>query len=314
MSEKRALITGANGMTGGALTRRLLGEGYAVTAFLRPGSDRLRLDGVMPDIKIIEGDMCDLESLASAAAAARPDTVFHLAGTLFNPPTIPVMTHLNVNTVGAVNLIQALEKFPGARIVYTATGAVYGSAQEPETSAPAPATVMGAAKAAAGLFLQTHARITGRRVIELRPFTPYGPWERPSRLIPAVVLSALDGVPVKLNSGVQKRDYFYIDDLLDAFITAAALPGEGPEIFNIGGGEGIEVRRIAETVLKMMGDPVKIDYKAHPERADEIMDMSANLTHTRAVLGWGPRTSLDTGLRRTIGWITENADLVRRLR
>lgn len=314
MAIKRAFVTGGSGMIGSLLVRRLLAQGTDVAVLSRLGANRLRLNDIARDIQWVETDIGDSVGIGKFLTQYRPTVVFHLASTPFNPPTIPLSEHLSVNTLGMAGLVEGLASCPDARVIYTGSAAVYGSvSQAGEDSACVPATWLGATKAAGATLLAAHARMTGMRVMELRLYTPYGPWERPTRLIPSVVLSALDRRPVRTSEGLQRRDFLYVDDLLDAMVAAAALPGSGFEVLNIGSGEGIAIREIVTKVLDLMGNPVKADFGALPTRPDEILEMSANISKAKAILDWRPKIGLEEGLKRTVDWVVANADVCRRL-
>ena len=313
MAGRSILITGGGGHLGSLLARRLSGEGHRVFPVVRRGGHALRLADLGERITRLEADVGDAASLAAAAAAAKPDVVFHLAGSVFNPP--PTLdTHLAVNVIGTANLIAALAPFPRAQVVYASSAAVYGNAnQASEDEVPAPATWLGASKAAASLLLATHARMTGRAVAEFRIYTPFGPWERNTRLIPQIVLSALDGQPIRTTEGRQTRDYLYADNLIDLLLLAVEQPRDGWRSYNAGAGEGVPVRTIVATVLEVMGNPVEGLFGAIPTRPDEIMEMSADISRAVAEFGWRPKIGLQEGLTRTIEWVKSHPDIIRQL-
>jgi nucleoside-diphosphate-sugar epimerase len=169
--------------------------------------------------------------------------------------------------------------------------------------------MLGASKACASILLQTFAKMHGLNTVELRLFTPYGPWESPRRLIPSLILAALQQQDVPLSLGAQQRDFVYMDDVIDALYQAAVTPVPGGSVFNIGSGVGTTVRGVAELTLQLMGDPVRLKVGELPTRPDEIMEMSADIAAAKDQLGWQPRTSLKDGLIKTIDWLTENRDL-----
>jgi nucleoside-diphosphate-sugar epimerase len=303
----RALITGGTGMIGSALASRLLAQGTSVAILTRPGSPVPRLDPIRDRIRLEPVVWDDAGQLAAVVRSVDPSLVFHLAGPQFSPPP-PLATWLETTVGNAVRLLEALKPFPRVPLVYASTAAVYGNrASASESAAPEPATWLGATKAMAGTLLAASGRVTCRPVVELRLFAPYGPWERPQRLIPSVILSALAGRPIELTSGRQQRDYVYIDDIIDAFVRAASYNGPTPAVFNIGGGSGTAVREIVTRLLRELGQPELARFGALPDRAEEVTVMSADVSLARALLGWAPATTLDDGLRRTITWYQTNA-------
>ncbi|MEE2745754.1 MAG: NAD(P)-dependent oxidoreductase [Pseudomonadota bacterium] len=313
LQAKRVLITGGSGMIGSSLARRIERENIETYILSRPGAKRLRLKS-LEKTSVVEGDMLDSEGLTDVIKKTQPDLVFHMASTPFNPSTIALTTHVDVNIIGAVNLIQALNQCPEARLVYTGSAAVYGSYTEvPEDEAMKPNTMLGATKAAASALFNAHSRITGRKFVELRLFTPYGPSERANRLIPAIVLSALSGKDVDTSEGYQTRDFLYIDDVLTALLLAAERTGGSPELFNIGSGKSIAVRDLVKIVLDIMGNPVRANYGAYPMRSDEILEMTASIELAKQELGWEPEVGILEGIEKTISWISDNRELASQL-
>jgi UDP-glucose 4-epimerase len=309
-AERRVLITGGTGMVGAHLAHRLLGVGYRLFLLSRSGASRLRLRSVEAHLEVLPGDLTDASAVRAAVARAQPHLVFHLASTPFNPPTTPSEAHLQVNVLGTCYLLEALRPFPEVRVIWTGSGAVYGSGtQMREEWSVRPATMLGVAKASASLLVQTFARLYSMQTVELRVFTPYGPWERPGRLIPSAILSALRGQEIRMTSGEQERDFLYIDDLIEALWLAATKPVPAGSVYNICSGQGRRIRDVVELILKLMGNPAPLQLGVLPTRADEIWRYSGDNTAAREGLAWRPRTSLEEGLQRTIDWFTENKEL-----
>lgn len=306
-SPPQVLVTGGTGFIGSALARRLLADGYQVSLFAREGADRSRLQGAADRVQWLTGDLRDAAAVRAAVEQVEPQAVYHLASTPFNPPTISASEHLATIVGGTVSILEALKDRPGVRVVATGSAAAYGGgSQRRETDPLRPATMLGAAKASASLWLQMYARQYGLQTVELRLFMPYGPVEHPKRLVPHVILSALEGRDIPLTAGDQQRDLVYVDDVVEALRLAGERPLAPGAVFNVGSGVGTPVRLIVERILQLMGRPVKALFGAMPTRPDEIMEMSADIAAARAQLGWAPRTPLDEGLRRTITWWTEH--------
>jgi len=250
MSAGRALITGATGMIGAALVARLVRDGWTTGILTRSGSAQERLLPYREALDVSVVDWSDARALADAVRRTNPDVVFHLAGPPFNPPPrLSVFLNAAVNNTAA--LLEALDEAGnGARIVFASSAAVYRNASHAgEGQTPEPATWLGAAKAMAGVLLATSARKTGRAVVELRLYTPYGPSERAERLIPSLIDAARKRRPIPLSDGHQERDYVYIDDVVDAFVRAARVDAPEPLAINIGSGVGTSVREVVTMVL-----------------------------------------------------------------
>jgi len=303
MGAERALITGATGMIGAALVRRLLNDGWTVSVLTRAGSAQERLLPYRNQIDVSVVDWPDASTLEYAVERANPSVVFHLAGPPFNPPP-PLAAFLDAAINNTAALLRALDEAGNnARIVFASSAAVYGNpSHASEGQLPEPATWLGAAKAMAGVLLATAGRKTGRPIVELRLYTPYGPDERRERLIPSLIAAALSRRPIPLSDGTQKRDFVYIDDVVEAFVAATQVDAAKPAAFNIGSGVGTSVRDVVTMVLSMLDAADLAQFGALATRSDEIMDMAADVSAAAAQLGWTPQTSLDEGLQSTIRW------------
>jgi nucleoside-diphosphate-sugar epimerase len=311
---KRFLLTGGTGFIGAHLVRRLLFDGHQVFLLSLESADRSRLTEVEDHIQILPGDVTDASAVRKIVKQVKPDIVYHMASTPFNPPTISAQTHMQVIVVGTLNLLDALVDCQGVRVIYTSSVAEYGGGSELRENSPLlPGTLLGAAKAGASLLMQTYARLYQMETVVLRLFTPYGPWEGSGRLIPYTVLSALDGQDIRISSGKQQRDYVYVADVIEALLLAAERPISAGSALNICSGQGIPIREVVDQTLRLMGNPVKLLAGALPTRPDEIWECSGDNAAARSVLGWEPRTNLQDGLRKSIAWFTENRELARRL-
>jgi len=309
------LVTGATGQIGANLIRRLVGDADAdVTALVRRGSNRVRLQGADQRLQFVEADLAEPQALGRALEGRRFATVFHLASSYLNPPTLSAQDHYRINVLGTVELLEWLKSSPETRLVYSGSAAACGSASMlREDAALKPATIYGAAKAAASVAIQTYARVHGVKSVELRLFTPYGPWERASRLIPDTILAARAGKALTITSGRQRRDFVYMDDVIDAFLLAAARPLDAGTVLNISSGKPLSVLEAVNTVLELMGSRIEVQVGARPTRPDEIWEMSGDNTLAARLLGWHPTTEFPAGARKCIDWYTNHSDLVPRL-
>lgn len=304
------LVTGGTGMIGANLVHRMVDSGVRPAVAKRTGSDLSRLINVADGIETVDMDLTDSHSTMNAVAAIRPDIIFHLAGSFFNPPTLTAVEHMMANAIGTLHLLDAAVNHGKPKIVYSGSASVYaGAACLSENSPLAPGTAFGASKAAATLLGATYAKMHGLPFVELRVFSAFGPWERKERLIPYTIHRALDGMAVDIGHGEQQRDFVYVDDIVDAFLLAAVTDLAPGEIINLSSGHGYAIRDVAERLLKLMGDPVPLHVGARDTRKDEIWEISGDTEKARRLLGWEVSTLLDDGLRATFDWIRENRDL-----
>ena len=172
-----------------------------------------------------------------------------------------------------------------------------------EDAVPGPSSEYGASKAAAWMFVNQFYLRYNLPVVTLRPFTVYGPGENPGRLVSSVIQSIFKQKPLGLTAGEQARDFIFIDDVVNAFLSAAneknAVNGE---TFNVSTGIETSVKDMVLKILDLMGADVKPSFGVIPYRSSEFWHLSGDPSKAAAKLHWQARTTLDEGLRATIAW------------
>jgi nucleoside-diphosphate-sugar epimerase len=297
----RVLLTGASGMVGANLVRRLA-QNHEVTVLVRTSGVPARLAGIASDLRLLRADLLDGDAVGVRVAEARPEIVFHLASTPFNPPPT-AKQHFDTNVQGTINLMAALGRVGVRRVIVTGTAAQYGDGDNlKESDAARPSTLLGISKQCAAEIVHGYGRMAGFETVEPRLFTPYGPWDRPGRLIPHTIRAAHRGEEVKLGCGRQERDWTHIDDVVVALIRSMAAPLPDAARINICSGKGVAVREVAAQILALLGDPVPLRLGVFPTRPDEIWKISGDNTRAKEWLGWSPTIELNQGLQSTIEW------------
>jgi len=308
------LVTGAGGHLGANLVRRLVDLGVRPAVILRGERVPPRLAGLESAIDIHRADLADAASVNDVFARLRPASVLHLASSFFNPPTLTAAEHIRDNALATATLLDAARAFPCRRFVHMGTAAVYPARPGLDESVPlAPASVYGAAKAAAAHLALAHARVYGTPCVELRLFATFGPWEKASRLVPSVVLAALEGRPAKIGDERPMRDFVPVDDVVDAILTAATRDTPPGSVYNICTGSARSVGEVARAILARLGDPVPLEVGSFAPRPDEIWEISGIGAAAERDLGWTPKLGFERGLDRTIEWYRANLDVARRL-
>ena len=264
-----------------------------------------RLVDLRDSITLHEGSLTDRSAMDVLAATAKPDYVFHLgAYTHVGKSWERVDECVQVNVQGTVNLLQALAPRGYERFVYTGTSEIYGDVEVPfrEDGPVNPISPYSVAKYAGERYCRMFVQGRGWPIVMLRPFNAYGPWQTPDRVIPEIIGRAVRGEPVRMTQGRQTREFNFVEDLAEGFVQTATADGVVGEVVNLGCGEEISMRDLASTLLRLMGDPVTVDFGALPDRPTEIWRMRADNAKARELLGWTPQVSLEDGLRRTIAW------------
>ena len=310
LSGSRVLVTGASGFIGSHLTRRLLDAGAEVHALTSVVSSvyPTRLVDVRDRINLHEASLTDRGALEAVAALVKPAYVFHLgAYTHVGKSWQRVDECIQVNVQGTVNLLMALAPHGYTRFINTGTSEIYGDIEVPfrEDNQPHPISPYSVSKYAAEEYCRLFAEAHGWPIVRVRPFNAYGPAQSPDRVIPEIITRAMRGEPLRMTQGRQTREFNYVADLADGFIQVASTPGIDGELVNLGCGVDVSMRDLATKILELMGDPIKAEFGAIPDRPTEIWKMHCDPTKAREVVGYEAKTSLDDGLAQTIEWYRE---------
>ena len=308
---RRVLLAGGSGMIGANLARALLQRGDEVTVLSRPKAERWRLKQIEQEIRVVDINYSDANLLESVIDRAAPDVLFHLASTPFNPPTISAEAHFEANVSSVIHQLEAMRALGSeAKFIFAGSAAAYGQGENlMEDGLSTPETLLGAAKQSARITLEVYAKLYGIKTTNLCLFTPFGPWESASRLIPHIILSSFRGQPIEMTDGLQQRDFLFVDDVVNAFIRASLLEVDGGMTINVCSGRPTPVRELARMLLDFLGKNVDLKLGALPTRADEIRVVSGNNERSHSVLDWQPEYPLEAGLERTVEWFRKHARL-----
>ncbi|MEP7361706.1 MAG: NAD(P)-dependent oxidoreductase [Acidobacteriota bacterium] len=303
----RIAVTGAGGFIGANLVRLLLRDGHDVVAILRARSSRVRLAGIEP-VTFAEADVCDAAALAVALRRHQPEVVYHLASSTWNPAAQP-SDHETTIVRGMESLLAACAQTPPRRLIVTGSAAEYGSGVGFDEHSPCrPDTALGAAKAAACRLATLIAPSQGIECVWLRLFTPYGPFEAPSRLVPSAIRAALDQRSFVLRAPQEERDFLAVSDAAAAMARAAWVPLPNPAILNLCSGQPTRVSDLVNLVFACVG--ARADYRIQPTaglRSGETLARSSGSNRRAADwLGYSPRLDLRAGIEEAIAWWKEH--------
>lgn len=301
---RTALVAGATGFVGAAVTRHLVADGWRVIAPVRRDSDRTRLSG-LSELSLIEVGDFSADALRPAFAE-RPEVVFNLASAGVAGRIDPDEAVAGNVTV-VLNLLRAASEVRVARFIHTGSCFEYAAGSPgtllTESSPLEPWSVYSAAKIAATQLAHASARHWSVPLVVLRLFGVYGPGEAPKRLLPYLINRLTSGEPAELSPGAQIRDLLFIDDVANAFAVAAdaAELGDDGRVFNVCSGQPVSVRQIGETLAGLLGaSPELLRWGAIPARPEEPPRIVGNGSAFRAATGWVPKFDLTAGLRATI--------------
>lgn len=312
-TDRPVLVTGATGLVGAAVVRRLLREQADVVCLIRdwtPASDFERA-GLRSHVKVVSGDIRDQSLLERVLGEYEIDTVLHLAAQTLVPVANrnPVST-FESNIAGTWSLLEACRRSPRvAGIVLASSDKAYGSSEilPYEESTPLrgrhPYDV---SKSCADLIAQSYAATYGTPVVITRCGNFYGPGDLNwNRLVPGTIRSILRGErPILRSDGQAIRDYFFVEDGAAAYLLLAeklaadsSLVGEA---FNFSNETQTTALELVNLILQLMNSPLQPDI--HATATNEIRHQYLSAAKARERLGWRPLFSLEDGLGRTIPW------------
>lgn len=261
-----------------------------------------------PAYRLVEGDFGDRALLDKVLAEGRFDAVIHLAAQAgVRPSIVDPQKYIRVNVTGLVTLLEALREHGPRRIVAASSSSVYGNVTQAPFAEDAvchqPQSPYGASKRAGEVFLGTYAQLHGFRAVVVRPFTVYGPRQRPDMAIAAFARKLLLGEPITLfGDGSTARDYTYVSDIVDGLLGALACPVPFG-IYNLGGDRPVTLAKLVETLEQVTGKRAIV--QREKMQAGDVERTMADLTRARRDLGFNPKISLEDGLRRTVEWVRE---------
>ena len=325
------LVTGAAGFIGMHVSQNLLGRGDQVVGFdnLNPyyavslKRDRLsRLVG-QPGFHFEEGDLADREKLRELFARERFDVVINLAAqagvrySLTNPEA-----YVDSNLVGFVNLLEACRHHEIKHLTYASSSSVYGA----NTTMPFsihhnvdhPLSLYAATKKANELMAHTYSHLFRLPTTGLRFFTVYGPWGRPDMALWLFTKAIIAGEPIDVfNNGQMRRDFTYIDDIVQGVVRVAdRIPegnphwsGDHPDpatsrapyrIYNIGNNQPVELMKLIEALEHSLGTPaIK---KFLPMQPGDVPATYADVDDLTRDVGFRPSTPIEQGVDRFVKW------------
>ncbi len=308
---EKVFITGATGFVGSNLARRYLGHGAEVYINVRDTSDTWRIDDILPEVNIVPVDITDYEKLTSTLKKIRPNFILHTATYGGSADQKISEKIIATNITGTLNVLRCCRDINVDLVVNTGSSSEYGIKNLPmkESDLLEPLNEYGVSKAAATLYCQEYAVSEKIPVITLRLFSPFGPYEQKSRLIPSVILAALQKINPRISSRRFVRDFIFMDDVLDAYDTALNLKNPSGKIFNIGSGTQYSIGEVVDMIIRLLGNEVSYDVGAPQAWKNEPATWQADIEKAKSELGWVPKYPLEPGLLATINWFKEHKEL-----
>lgn len=303
----RILVTGATGFVGACLARRLVAEGYDVHIFTRSSSDKWRIRDLLPHVTEHDVDLRNSERIRERIALIRPEVIYHAAvygGFSFQNEAEFIYA---LNFQGTVQLLSACEQVGFSAFINLSSSSEYGmkSTSMQEDDLLEPVGDYAVSKAAATLYCRSRAVERQLPIVTLRLFSPYGPWDDPNRYIPYVIRTLLAGQHPQLTVPRSVRDYIYIEDVVEACMSAMREKACYGEIINIGSGDQVSIGKVADLLKEQIANGIEPQWGMSLHKRLEPTVWRANIVKAKRLLHWEPKITMQDGLSQTVEWHRE---------
>ncbi len=327
----KIFITGGAGFIGSAVARQAIAGGHEVVVFdaltYAANLDNLASIAEAPGYTFVQGDIRDGEAVRATLAETQPDAIMHLAAESHVDRSIDGPgVFIETNIVGTYTLLTEVRRYWEAlpaerrdafRFHHISTDEVYGSLGPEglfrEDTAYAPNSPYSASKASSDFLVRAWGETYGLPVLTTNCSNNYGPFQFPEKLIPVVVLNALEGKDIPVyGAGENVRDWLYVEDHADALLLALQK-GRLGETYNIGGNAERRNIDLVQAICALMDEFVPEAGRKHADLITFVTDRpghdaryAIDASKIERELGWRPSVDIEEGLRRTVRWYLDN--------
>lgn len=310
----RYLITGAAGFIGSNLADSLLKDGHDVVVVdnfndyydikIKEANVAANLNN--PHYTLYRIDIENMPALEKVFAAHTFDAVIHLAARAGVRPSLErPLDYVNSNILGTVNILECMRQSSCKKLVIASSSSVYGNCKaemfSEDLKVTEPISPYAATKSACEQLCYTWHHLYGLQIAALRFFTVYGPRQRPDLAISKFARLIDEGKPIQMyGDGTTKRDYTFIEDIVAGIKASINYDKTDYEIFNLGGGEPITLKKMIETIEQAMGKKAVIEQL--PMQPGDVEKTVCDYSKAHKLLGYQPKTSFADGVRKYVAW------------
>jgi len=308
MNTKKILVTGGTGFIGANLIRKLTDRGFDTTLILRKESNLWRIKDVLKKVRVLEVDLLNKNKLLKEVDKIKPNIVYHLAAYGAYSYQDDAEKILSTNIFGTLNLLNSCNNTDLNLFVNTGSSSEYGFKEKPmkETDLLEPNSYYATAKAAQTHLCNYYYKNFNLPVVTLRPFSVYGPYEEPGRLIPNIMKSFYQKTELKMVSKSIVRDFIYIDDYIDLCLKIENLKKYPGQIFNVGSGFQTNFSNLLDIFKKVVKTEGKITWETNKGKSWDTKSWRADITKTSKLIEFKPRNSIEQGLQKSWKWFKTN--------
>src|SRR4051794_31071425 len=312
----RILVTGGAGFIGSHLAEKLLAAGHKVVIlddfndFYDPQIKHANIAGFAKDVAICHVDLRENDSVRTVFRREKVDTIVHLAARAGVRPSIQSpRLYYDTNVIGTLHLLEAARVAEVPRFIFASSSSVYGASKtvpfSEEESLTQTLSPYGATKIAGEFLCSTYSHLYQMRIVALRYFTVYGPRQRPDLAIHQFTRRIYTGQPIdQFGDGSTRRDYTYIDDIIQGTMGALEYDGAMYDVFNLGESQTIQLKDLIVAIENALGKKAKINRLA--EQAGDMPRTYADISKAKKLLGYNPTTKLNEGLPKFVQWFLQS--------
>jgi UDP-glucuronate 4-epimerase len=327
-SPETILVTGAAGFIGFHVARNLLAMGHNVVGvdtlndYYEVSLKRARLAELekSASFRFKKHNLAKIGKTAKLFDKVRPDRVVHLAAqpgvrySLINP-----QAYVESNVAGFVNVLEGCRATKPKHFVYASSSSIYGANSKIPYSVgdpvDQPMSLYASTKRANEMMAQSYSHLYGIAATGLRFFTVYGPWGRPDMAVYSFTKAIDQGKTIQVfNNGDLRRDFTYIDDIVDGVLRClvnppqvvdavpkgSRIPAPPHRIYNIGNNQPVELMHMIETIEKLMGKKATKEFL--PMQPGDVFETFADIAPIQQEMGFSPSTSIEKGLEEFVKW------------
>ena len=311
----KLIVTGGAGFIGSHFSEKAISDGHEVIVlddfndFYSPEIKEANVQTLAPHARICRMDIRDGDRVRALFAETKPDAVVHFAARAGVRPSIqnPEL-YLDTNIKGTFHLLEAARTVGVSRFILASSSSVYGVLKTVpfredmclnQTISP-----YAASKLAAEQLCSNYSHLYGMRCVSLRFFTVYGPRQRPDLAIHAFTRSILQGTPIRqFGDGSTRRDYTYIDDILQGLAASLTYDGPNYDVFNLGESETTPLSALISALESALSRKAVIEQL--PEQPGDVPLTYADISKARSLLNYAPRTKVSEGIPRFVEWFRQ---------